>query len=38
MLDFNCELHEQADTIRELGVSINTLPHVIREPSPPQAF
>jgi 2-polyprenyl-6-methoxyphenol hydroxylase-like FAD-dependent oxidoreductase len=27
----NCELYEQADTIRELGVGINTLPHAIRE-------
>src|SRR5882724_10234179 len=26
-----CELFEQADTIRELGVGINTLPHAIRE-------
>jgi hypothetical protein len=24
-----CELFEQSDTIRELGVGINTLPHVI---------
>jgi 2-polyprenyl-6-methoxyphenol hydroxylase-like FAD-dependent oxidoreductase len=27
----DCELFEQADTIRELGVGINTLPHAIRE-------
>lgn len=27
----DCELHEQAETIRELGVGINTLPHAIRE-------
>src|SRR5579863_10081113 len=26
-----CGLFEQADTIRELGVGINTLPHAIRE-------
>jgi 2-polyprenyl-6-methoxyphenol hydroxylase-like FAD-dependent oxidoreductase len=26
-----CELFEQADAIRELGVGINTLPHAIRE-------
>ena len=26
-----CELFEQADQIRELGVGINTLPHAIRE-------
>src|ERR1700684_2972869 len=26
-----CELYEQSDTIRELGVGINTLPHVMRE-------
>src|SRR5260370_29223007 len=26
-----CELLEQSDTIRELGVGINTLPHAIRE-------
>ena len=26
-----CEVFEQADTIRELGVGINTLPHAIRE-------
>jgi 2-polyprenyl-6-methoxyphenol hydroxylase-like FAD-dependent oxidoreductase len=26
-----CELFEQFDTIRELGVGINTLPHAIRE-------
>ncbi|WOH84346.1 flavin-dependent oxidoreductase [Bradyrhizobium sp. BEA-2-5] len=27
----SCELYEQADTIRELGVGINTLPHAMRE-------
>src|SRR3954465_11643542 len=27
----DCELFEQADSIRELGVGINTLPHAIRE-------
>jgi 2-polyprenyl-6-methoxyphenol hydroxylase-like FAD-dependent oxidoreductase len=27
----DCELYEQADTIRELGVGINTLTHAIRE-------
>jgi 2-polyprenyl-6-methoxyphenol hydroxylase-like FAD-dependent oxidoreductase len=27
----DCELFEQADVIRELGVGINTLPHAIRE-------
>src|SRR6516165_2321660 len=26
-----CELYEQTDTIRELGVGINTLPHAIKE-------
>ncbi len=26
-----CELYEQSDTIRELGVGINTLPHAIKE-------
>src|SRR6202790_2406392 len=26
-----CDLFEQSDTIRELGVGINTLPHAIRE-------
>ena len=26
-----CELFEPSDTIRELGVGINTLPHAIRE-------
>lgn len=26
-----CEVYEQADTIRELGVGINTLPHAIQE-------
>src|ERR1700752_5244603 len=27
----DCELYEEADTIKELGVGINTLPHAIRE-------
>lgn len=27
----DCEVYEQADAIRELGVGINTLPHAIRE-------
>jgi len=27
----DCEIYEQADTIRELGVGINTLPHAIKE-------
>ena len=27
----DCEVYEQADQIRELGVGINTLPHAIRE-------
>ncbi|CCE09282.1 putative Salicylate 1-monooxygenase [Bradyrhizobium sp. STM 3843] len=27
----DCELFEQADAVRELGVGINTLPHAIRE-------
>jgi 5-methylphenazine-1-carboxylate 1-monooxygenase len=27
----DCEIFEQADTIRELGVGINTLPHAIKE-------
>ena len=27
----DCELFEQSDIIRELGVGINTLPHAIRE-------
>ena len=27
----DCELFEQADSIRELGVGINTLPHAMRE-------
>lgn len=27
----DCELYEQSETIRELGVGINTLPHAIRE-------
>src|ERR1700754_3657939 len=26
-----CEVYEQADSIRELGVGINTLPHAIKE-------
>ena len=26
-----CELYEQSDTVRELGVGINTLPHAIKE-------
>jgi 5-methylphenazine-1-carboxylate 1-monooxygenase len=26
-----CEIYEQSETIRELGVGINTLPHAIRE-------
>jgi len=26
-----CNIYEQADAIRELGVGINTLPHCIRE-------
>ncbi len=26
-----CEIFEQADTVRELGVGINTLPHAIKE-------
>jgi 2-polyprenyl-6-methoxyphenol hydroxylase-like FAD-dependent oxidoreductase len=26
-----CEIYEQSDTIRELGVGINTLPHAIKE-------
>ena len=26
-----CEIYEQADSIRELGVGINTLPHAIKE-------
>ena len=30
-----CELFEQSDTIRELGVGINTLPHAIRELADP---
>jgi 5-methylphenazine-1-carboxylate 1-monooxygenase len=28
---FDCELFEQADAVRELGVGINTLPHAIKE-------
>src|SRR5271156_7223849 len=27
----DCELFEQSETIRELGVGINTLPHAIKE-------
>jgi 5-methylphenazine-1-carboxylate 1-monooxygenase len=27
----DCEVYEQAETVRELGVGINTLPHSIRE-------
>jgi 5-methylphenazine-1-carboxylate 1-monooxygenase len=27
----DCEVYEQADAVRELGVGINTLPHAIRE-------
>src|SRR5947207_2473209 len=27
----HCELYEQGETIRELGVGINTLPHAIKE-------
>src|SRR6201993_3392932 len=27
----DCEIYEQSDTVRELGVGINTLPHAIRE-------
>src|SRR6201995_2652711 len=27
----DCEIYEQSDSIRELGVGINTLPHAIRE-------
>src|SRR3954447_26345109 len=27
----DCELYEQRETIRELGVRINTLPHAIKE-------
>ena len=27
----DCEIYEQADTVRELGVGINTLPHAIKE-------
>ena len=26
-----CDVYEQADTVRELGVGINTLPHAIKE-------
>jgi len=29
--NIECELYEQTDTIRELGVGINTLPHAIKE-------
>src|SRR5262249_61499740 len=27
----DCEIYEQSETIRELGVGINTLPHAIKE-------
>ena len=27
----DCEIFEQSDTVRELGVGINTLPHAIKE-------
>ena len=27
----DCEVYEQSDAIRELGVGINTLPHAIKE-------
>ena len=27
----DCEIFEQSDAIRELGVGINTLPHAIKE-------
>src|SRR5215475_6125515 len=27
----DCEIYEQSDAIRELGVGINTLPHAIKE-------
>ena len=27
----DCEIYEQADAVRELGVGINTLPHAIKE-------
>ncbi len=27
----DCEIYEQSDSVRELGVGINTLPHAIRE-------
>src|SRR6187551_4100984 len=27
----DCEIFEQADSVRELGVGINTLPHAIKE-------
>ena len=27
----DCELYEQADVVRELGVGINTLPHAVKE-------
>src|SRR5271167_1149542 len=27
----DCEIYEQTDTVRELGVGINTLPHAIKE-------
>ncbi len=29
--DIDCEIFEQAETVRELGVGINTLPHAIKE-------
>ena len=27
----DCDIYEQADGVRELGVGINTLPHAIKE-------
>jgi len=27
----DCDIYEQADAMRELGVGINTLPHAIKE-------
>ena len=30
-LGIDCEVYEQSETIRELGVGINTLPHAIKE-------
>ena len=33
-----CEIFEQADTIRELGVGINTLPHAHRPVLLPQSL